>query len=77
MIDAERMRRGHDDAWESASSEKKNAMMQMLLELRAGMERKLLRYILPSAERLEIVEGAADVEAMILQAGGDPAGLTH
>lgn len=52
-------------------------MMRRLLELRASLDRKLGRYVVPSAERLEIVVGFADVEAMILQAGGDPARLVN
>jgi hypothetical protein len=50
-----------------------DAMMLMLLELRASLESKIRRRVIPSAELVELVVGAADVEAMILQAGGDPA----
>lgn len=54
-----------------------NAMLRMLLELRAALERRLVRYTVPSAERNEVLIGYSDVEAMILQAGGDPSGYSH
>jgi len=54
-----------------------SAMMIMLLKLRASLERKLTTYNVPSADLEETIYGYADVEAMILQAGGDPHGLTH
>ena len=73
MRNSEQLKRGYEDTWKTASAVEKAGMMRMLLELRAGLERKLERYTLPSAERDEIVVGFADVEAMILQAGGDPA----
>lgn len=53
------------------------AMMIMLLQLRASLERKLMRYAMPSEELEETIYGYADVEAMILQAGGAPSGFTH
>lgn len=73
MTNAEQMKRDYEEIWETATAESRDGMMQMLLELRAGLERKLTRYTVLSAERNETVVGAADVEAMILQAGGDPA----
>ena len=73
MTKAEQMKRGYEEIWEAATAEKRDGMMQMLLVLREGFERKLARLTLPSAERDEAVVGFADVEAMILQAGGDPA----
>lgn len=77
MTNAEQMERDYKEIWETATAKKRDGMMQMLLELRAGLERRLARYTVPSADRDEAVVGYADVEAMILQAGGDPARLTH
>ena len=54
-----------------------DAMMLMLLELRASLEWKLKRGVVPSADRAEVALGCADVEAMILQAGGEPSGRIH
>ena len=73
MTKAEQLARGYEEIFKTATAEKRDGMMQMLLELRAGFERRLARYTVPSAERDEAVVGAADIEAMILQAGGDPA----
>ena len=73
MTKAEQLKRGYEEIWEAATAEKRDGMMQMLLLLREGLELRLARSILPSAERGETVVGFADVEAMILQAGGDPA----
>ncbi len=73
MTKAEQLERGYEEIWEAATAEKRDGMMQMLLLLREGLERRLARFTLPSEERDEAMVGFADVEAMILQAGGDPA----
>ena len=73
MTKAEQLKRGYEEIWEAATAEKRDGMMQMLLLLREGLERRLAQFTLPSEERDEAMVGFADVEAMILQAGGDPA----
>jgi hypothetical protein len=73
MTKAEILKRGYEEIWENATAEKRDGMMAMLLELRAGLEERLARFTVPSADRDEAMVGFADVEAMILQAGGDPA----